>query len=128
MKKNFFVSFIALIFIVACNQESTSESIPVSTNEQDNTNLENDKTNGSEPDYSNMFIYDINELSIVIAPFADDPEASYPVYEIFIDKETVVGGEIESIKELKVEDEIQVWLKDASNDRETADKILLVRR
>lgn len=125
MRKSLLISFFALVFIVACSQEENSGNLNLNTNENDDTNLEVANANESEPDYSNMFIYDINELSIMIAPFVDDPEASYPVYEVFIDQNTIIEGEKETLEELEIKDEIKVWLKNNDTERETAAKILI---
>ena len=48
-------------------------------------------------DYTEVYIQEINKTSIIISPYATDPEASYPVYEIYIDEKTKIE-EKETVK------------------------------
>ncbi|MFD2629875.1 hypothetical protein [Oceanobacillus kapialis] len=71
------------------------------------------------------FIYDITESSIHIAPPATDPEASYPIYEVFINDSTVIEGAVNTFNELTLEDNVKVWVNQKGDGKEVAEKIVV---
>ena len=76
-----------------------------------------------EPDYNQMFIETMTENTIVIAPYATDPEASYPTYDIHIDENTRIEGSKNSFEELKVKDDVKVWVRKIGENSQVAEKI-----
>lgn len=85
------------------------------------------KETGNTPDYVNVRILEIDNGKMMIGPPATDPEASYPAYEVFIDKETKVEGEKTSIDELIEGDHVSVWIKAVASDKEFAEKIIVAK-
>ncbi|MBB5181578.1 hypothetical protein HNQ44_003043 [Planomicrobium koreense] len=79
------------------------------------------------PEYVKLRILEIDNGKMMIGPPAADPEASYPAYEVFIDKETKVEGEKTFINELIVGDHVSVWTKAAASDKEFAEKIIVAK-
>ena len=63
----------------------------------------------------------------MIGPSDTVPKASYPAYEVFIEKETKVEGEKTSIDELIEDDHLSVWIKAAASDKELAEKIIVAK-
>jgi carbonic anhydrase/acetyltransferase-like protein (isoleucine patch superfamily) len=114
------IIFVFLIALTGCNQENTKVDTP--SNIQENVTVKQKETN---PDYQNVFIYEIKETSVVIAPPATDPEASYPVYEIFIDEKTRIEGRKDNFDELTIGDDVKVWVKRKSEDKEVAEKVVV---
>ncbi|MCA0970876.1 hypothetical protein LCM20_09765 [Halobacillus litoralis] len=76
-----------------------------------------------EPDYDDVLIQDIDENLLTVVPPVTDPDASYPVYEIVVDEETKVDGAKESLDELRIKDDVEIWLKSTGSDEETAERI-----
>lgn len=114
---------IILVFLVAligCIQENTIVDTP--SNKQDDIFVEQKEAN---PDYQNVYIYEIYEASIVIAPSVTDPEASYPVYEIFINENTKIEGSKDKFDDLIEGDDLKVWVTHKDENKEIAEKIVV---
>lgn len=77
------------------------------------------------PDYHNMFVVDIHEDIIVIAPYATDPEASYPTYEIVIDANTKIESSKYKIDKLSINDDVKIWVKKMDDGKEIAEKVIV---
>lgn len=54
---------------------------------------------------------EVIETSFMLCPCDGDPEAQYPVYEIFVEKDTVVVGVRTEFTEIEQGDEVRVWVK-----------------
>ncbi len=78
---------------------------------------------GRSPDYRNFIIEDVKETSLFITPPATDPEASYPVYEIYVDETTQIVGYKNNLDELAKGDNVKVWVQE--KDKEPAEKIFV---
>ncbi|KAB8125505.1 hypothetical protein F9U64_22530 [Gracilibacillus oryzae] len=115
---------ILLISIIALYGCSSQEIENVETNYYPAEKVTEEKTE-TNPDYRNMFIENIKDNLIVIAPHATDPEASYPVYEIFIDENTNIEGSKQKLDELVVNDDVKVWIKKIDDDKEIAERIFV---
>lgn len=114
---------ICIIALFGCSQEINN--IEINPNPTKKVTDKKIKTEDN-PDYSNMFIEDIKENTIVIAPPATDPEASYPAYEIFIDENTKIEGSKQKFDELNIHDEVKVWIKKTEDDKEIAKKVFVL--
>ncbi|MCP3027801.1 hypothetical protein [Halobacillus sp. A5] len=79
----------------------------------------------NESDYQNVFIYELKDESVVIAPSAEDPEASYPAYEVLIDDQTKVEGRKDRLEDLREDDHVEVWEKRKGEEQEVAVKIVV---
>lgn len=79
------------------------------------------------PEYANVRILEIENEKMMIGPSDTVPKASYPAYEVFIEKETKVEGEKTSIDELIEDDHLSVWIKAAASDKELAEKIIVAK-
>lgn len=77
------------------------------------------------PDYHNMYVVDIQENIIVIAPHATDPEASYPTYEIMIDANTEIESSKYKIVKLSINDDVKIWVKKMDDGKEIAKKVIV---
>nr|WP_246364117.1 DUF4362 domain-containing protein [Halobacillus locisalis] len=77
----------------------------------------------ADPDYNQVFIEAMMENTIVIAPYATDPEASYPTYEIRIDENTRIEGSKNSFEELKVKDDVKVWVRKIGENDKVAERV-----
>ncbi|MFP3359787.1 hypothetical protein R0K17_20930, partial [Planococcus sp. SIMBA_143] len=62
---------------------------------------------------------------IIISPYATDPEASYPVYEIYIDEKTKIEGKRNSKEELQEDDDIEVWIRKQGVEKLKAEKVFV---
>ncbi|MDN7240598.1 hypothetical protein QWY14_02295 [Planococcus sp. N028] len=71
------------------------------------------------------YIEEVKETSIVISPPATDPEADYPVYEIFVGEDTLIEGSRNSFDELKRLDGVKVWIDNESEEKEFAERIVV---
>lgn len=78
-------------------------------------------------EYVNVQILETMNGKIVIGPKATDPEASYPVYELIVNKDTKVEGEKTSANELRVGDHVSIWAKEESAEKEFAEKIVVLK-
>jgi hypothetical protein len=114
------IIFVFFIVLVGCNQENKKVETPSKTKE--NVTVKQEETN---PDYNNVFIYEVRKTSILIAPPATDPEASYPVYEILIDQNTKIEGSKDKFDELTEDDDVKVWVIRKGEGKEFAKKIVV---
>ncbi len=78
---------------------------------------------GRSPDYRNFIIEDVKETSLFITPPATDLEASYPVYEIYVDETTQIVGYKNNLDELAKGDNVKVWVQE--KEKEPAEKIFV---
>ncbi|MCT2536856.1 hypothetical protein NC661_16695 [Aquibacillus koreensis] len=119
--KIFLILMLSLISLFGCS----SQEVDNAETDSNPTKMVKEKTEKeANPDYRNMFIVDIKESIIVIAPHAID-EASYPVYEIYINKNTSIEGSKEKFDELSINDDVKVWVKDTDDDKEIAEKLFV---
>lgn len=79
------------------------------------------------PEYANVRLLKIGHGKMMIGPPATDPEASYPAYEVYIDKETKVEGEKTSLDELREGDHVSIWTKLKGLNKEIAEKIVVAK-
>ncbi|WP_078553500.1 hypothetical protein [Bacillus alkalicellulosilyticus] len=114
------IIFVLLLVLVGCIQENKQVETPSNTKESVTVKQEE-----KNPDYYNVFIYEVRETSILIAPPATDPEASYPVYEIFIDQNTKIEGSKDKFEDLTEDDDVKVWVKPKGDGKEFAKKIVI---
>ncbi|MBU9713583.1 hypothetical protein [Evansella tamaricis] len=114
------IIFVFVIALVACNQENKKVETP--SNTKANVTVKQEETT---PNYNNVFIYEVTETSILIAPPATDPEASYPVFEIFIDQDTKIEGSKDKFDELTEDDDVKVWVRRKGEGKEFAKKIVV---
>ena len=77
------------------------------------------------PDYRNMYVVDIQKDIIIIAPHANDPEASYPVYEIMIDANTEIESSKHKIDRLSINDDVKIWVNKIEDGKEIAEKVIV---
>ncbi|WP_079478192.1 hypothetical protein [Halobacillus salinus] len=110
---NIVVLIVMLVSVAGCNQ-SPSEF-------ED----EEPSKNSEEPDYTGVYVEDIQEDRLIVQPLATDPEASYPVYEIYVDEHTELVGEAARLDEIEVEDEVEIWVHDKGAEKEIAEKIFV---
>jgi hypothetical protein len=122
LKKYVFILLVSLFTLVGCQQENENVESPTNTKEEETAKEAKGITD--IPDYDNVFIYEIKETSILIAPPATDPTASYPVYEIFIEDDTVIESKKEDFEGLEKGSYVQVWVKDQGTDKKIAKKII----
>lgn len=71
------------------------------------------------------FIEEVKKSSIIISPPATDPEAEYPVYEVFITEKTIIEGKKERFDELERFDKVKVWVDEESEEKELAKTIVV---
>lgn len=71
------------------------------------------------------YIEEVKKSSVMISPPTTDPEAEYPVYEVFITKETIIEENKESFDELERLDKVKVWVDEESEEKELAEKIVV---
>ncbi|MFD1020929.1 hypothetical protein [Thalassobacillus hwangdonensis] len=109
---------IVLTLLAGCMQESYPTPNPDSFV---------DVTNQSETtsDYRHLYILEVSETRMHIAPPMTDPTASYPSYEIHFDEDTKVEGVKDSVKVLAEGDLVEVWVRKDGPDREVAEKIIV---
>lgn len=125
MKKSLWLSFFVIVTLLGCNQEEIELTSNKDTTKDTVTESPSKNEISTDPDYGDMLVYEIKETSILIAPPATDPEASYPVYEILIDKDTDFQGRVNNFKDLKLDDRLNVWTKNKTDEKVVA-KIILV--
>lgn len=111
MKRMMVIGLFTLVF-VGCSQSK-----------QDLTH--NQGNDHSDPDYTNVYISEINGDQLVIQPPVTDPDASYPVYEIYVNDETKVVGSKPSVQELNIDDDVEVWVNSSKEEKEIVQKILV---
>lgn len=97
--KNMMILFFFILLLCSCNPLDTS-------------------------DYQG-YIEEVKKSSVMISPPATDPEAEYPVYEIFITEKTIIEGNKESVDELERLDKVKVWIDEESEEKEMAVKIVV---
>ncbi|WP_392454991.1 hypothetical protein ACF3OH_12775 [Chryseomicrobium aureum] len=71
-------------------------------------------------------IFKVEEDSIHIAIYGDDPEAEYPVYEVIIDDATIiekVGANSASAESLEIGDRVVAEIRD--REKQIASKIVV---
>lgn len=71
------------------------------------------------------YIEEVKKSSVIISPPATDPEADYPVYEVFITEKTSVEGNKESFDELERLDKVKVWVEETREEKEMAETIVV---
>ncbi|WP_281863458.1 hypothetical protein [Planomicrobium okeanokoites] len=64
-----------------------------------------------------------DEQSFMLCPCEGDPEAEYPIYEIFSDEQTEVEGKRSNIADIREQDKVRVWVKEGENVPIIAEKI-----
>lgn len=69
------------------------------------------------------FIIAVDEQSFMVCPCEGDPEAQYPIYEIFVDEETEIEGEKSDFAEIEEQDKVRVWVKEGEEAAVIAEKI-----
>lgn len=62
-------------------------------------------------DYDGV-VLSVSDESILVCPCDGDPEAEYPVYEIFAEADTAIAGDKTEFAEIEEEDMVRVWVKD----------------
>ncbi|MGH2318015.1 hypothetical protein ACRC6Q_09610 [Planococcus sp. SE5232] len=97
--KRFMILFLSTILLCSCNPFDSS-------------------------DYQG-YIEEVKKSSIIISPPATDPEADYPIYEVFSTEETIVEGKKESFDELERLDKVEVWVDKKSEEKELAETIVV---
>ncbi|MYL56741.1 hypothetical protein GLW20_04420 [Virgibacillus halodenitrificans] len=115
------IFLILLLALFGCNQDNKNDEIPSNFEEQGTS-----QQNNTNPDYQNVFLEEVKGTSIIIVPPATDPEASYPAFEIFIEKNTKIEGSKEKIDELAKNDYLKVWVKQKGTEKEVAEKIVVL--
>lgn len=110
---------ITTVLLCGCSSQENNTT-NTDTNFPEKTSADLTET---DPDYSNVFIESMMENAIVIAPYATDPEASYPVYEIRIDENTRIEGSKNKFVDLKVKDDVEVWVRKTDKDTPVAEKV-----
>lgn len=112
-----------LFIVVGCQQENGNVETPTNTKKEETAK----ETEGITvlPDYDHVFIYEIQETSILVAPPATDSTASYPVYEIFIEEDTVIENKKGDFEGLEKGKYVQVWVKEKGTEKEIAEKIII---
>ncbi len=73
-------------------------------------------------DYEGLIIT-MDEQSFMLCPCEGDPEAEYPIYEIFIDEETEVDGKRSNFSDIQEQDKVRVWVKEGELVTMIAEKI-----
>lgn len=68
-------------------------------------------------------VVEVSETSFMLGPRDGDPEAQYPVYEIFVGKDTEVVGVRTEFVEIEQGDEVRVWVKEGEGTNLTAERI-----
>ncbi|RCW76959.1 hypothetical protein [Saliterribacillus persicus] len=119
--------FLILLTLILALLGCSSNEIDNAESPSNPTEKTNEEKAEANPDYHNMFIEDIKENSIVIAPHATDPEASYPVYEIFFNQNTKIEGNKQKFDELSINDDLKVWTKKIDDDKKIAVKIYVYK-
>lgn len=71
------------------------------------------------------YIEEVKKSSVIISPPATDPEAEYPVYEVFITEKTSIEGNKESFDELERLDKVKVWVEETREEKEMAETIVV---
>ncbi|WP_270182350.1 hypothetical protein [Alkalihalobacillus sp. CinArs1] len=75
--------------------------------------------------YQDVVILEVKKTSIVIAPPASDPEASYPAYLVYIDENTIIKGTKEKFDELVEGDDVSVRVNNEGAEKEVAESIVV---
>lgn len=71
-------------------------------------------------------VYRVDESSVHIAVYGDDPEAEYPVYEVIIDDATIiekVGANSASAESLEIGDRVVAEIRD--REKQIASKVVV---
>ncbi|WP_301722485.1 hypothetical protein [Planococcus shixiaomingii] len=80
-----------------------------------------------KPEYKNLLVLEIKNGSIIISPPDNDPEASYPAYEVNKEENTKVEGEKKAINKLRVGDYVRVWTRTDGSEKEITEKIVVMK-
>ncbi|GAF65574.1 hypothetical protein BTS2_2472 [Bacillus sp. TS-2] len=104
MKKHILPVMILVFLLVGCVQQ---EEKPSTVHEPIKVDVQRE--------YKNMIVIEISEEIIIIAPPADNPEASYPVYEMKIDEDTKVEGSIDEFNLISVGDVVSIWVEETDD-------------
>lgn len=73
-------------------------------------------------DYEGI-ILSVTDESFMVCPCDGDPEAEFPLYEIFVEEETEIEGEKASFAEIEEQDKVRVWVKEGETVPLIAEKI-----
>ena len=57
-------------------------------------------------------VVSVDETSFMLCPCEGNPEAEYPIYEIFVGNDTEIVGVRTEFMEIEQGDEVRVWVKD----------------
>ncbi|WP_164669671.1 hypothetical protein [Virgibacillus doumboii] len=86
---------------------------------------------GDEEDFQGV-ILEVKKSSITVGTDDVDPEASYPVYEVFVDDQTKIKGVIKEFSKLKVDQKVQIWVKgewsNNPDNKMVANKIIVSKK
>lgn len=99
MKKRHSIPFILVVFLIGCTAYNSI-------------------------DYEG-FIEEINENGIVIAPAMSGHEGDYPVYEIFLSKDTEIEGAKDKLSDLERGDDVKIWVEKRDSNKEVVEKIFV---
>ncbi|APC47690.1 hypothetical protein BME96_05695 [Virgibacillus halodenitrificans] len=78
-------------------------------------NNPNNVINEGTSDYQGV-ILEINESSVTVGTNNVDSEASYPAFEVFVDNQTKIVGIINEFSKLKVDQKVEILVKDKWNN------------
>ena len=121
--KKFIFLFVFTTLLVGCSEEITDGKNSSNSNKM--PNIEQKEEANKTADYTEVYIQEINKNHIIISPYATDPEASYPVYEIYIDEKTKIEGKRNSKEELQEDDDIEVWIRKQGVEKLKAEKVFI---
>ncbi|MFC4403343.1 hypothetical protein [Gracilibacillus xinjiangensis] len=112
MKKYIIVLIFSLFLLIGCNQKSEEPNL-----------INRNNTIKTQSEYLDMVVIELNEDILIIGPPADDPEASYPSYEVNINENTKVEGRITDINLIENGDYVSVWTEPTQTDKLIAEVI-----
>ncbi|WP_077324773.1 hypothetical protein [Virgibacillus siamensis] len=86
---------------------------------------------GNRSDFQGI-VHEVKESSIAVVTDDVEPEASYPVYEVFVDDKTEIKGTVNEFSKLKADQKVEIWVKgEWNNDPENkmvANKIIVSKK
>ncbi|QKY69401.1 hypothetical protein [Lentibacillus sp. CBA3610] len=109
----FLIVLLASVLMAGCGTSND----PVSNNQTGSDSLSVDDTNSGEnsADFQGV-ILELGKSSITVGTDDVDPEASYPAYEVFIDNQTDIEGNVNKFSRLKAEQNVEIWVKGKWNN------------
>ncbi|HEU5139148.1 MAG TPA: hypothetical protein VFT51_04190 [Bacillales bacterium] len=83
---------------------------------------------GNGADFQGI-IHEVKESSIIVGTDDVDPEASYPVYEVFVDNQTKIKGAVNEFSKLKADQKVEIWVigdwNNIASDEKVASKMIV---